>query len=199
MPLAIIFYRNKVELEIFVALIGKSSNVPVLTVFANILFLLSSKSHKCQKHDEQEFMKIADKHRYCKNLPNISGRFRVTLDHVWPLRYITLSHPCVTYLYCFCIVRSHTYTQLHNWFPREIIRSNVLVECVRYGQQCKGTAVAFRAYICSTSHIHVFSCPSFTTLHMRTFQLPEYQKGWVPTIGWTVNLTLKGCITLLQY
>ena len=131
MPLAIIFYRNKVELEIFVALIGKGFNVPVLTVFADILFLLSSKSHKCQKHDEQEFMKIADKHRYCKNLPNISGRFRVTLDHVWPLRYITLSHPCVTYLYCFCIVRSHTYTQLHNWFPREIIRSKVLVECVR--------------------------------------------------------------------
>ena len=37
LSLAIIFYRNKVELEIFVALIGKGSNVPVLTVFANIL------------------------------------------------------------------------------------------------------------------------------------------------------------------
>ena len=81
-----------------------------------VYFLLSSKSHKCQKHAEQELMKMADKHRYCKNLPNIFGRFRVTLDHVWPLRYITLSHPCVIYLYCFCIVWSykHTYTAQYN-------------------------------------------------------------------------------------
>ena len=80
-------------------------------MFGNIFctFYFPSKSHKCQKHAEQELMKMADKHRYCKNLPNIFGRFRVTLDHVWPLRYITLSHPCVIYLYCFCIVWSHIY------------------------------------------------------------------------------------------
>ena len=86
-----------------------------------VFFLLSSKSHKCQKHAEQELMKMADKHRYCKNLPNISGRFRVTLDHVWPLRYITLTNPCVIYLYCFYVVSStqNTHTSyiaisLHN-------------------------------------------------------------------------------------
>ena len=46
---------------------------------------------------------------------------RVTLDHVWPLRYITLTNPCVIYLYCFYVVSStqNTHTSyiaisLHN-------------------------------------------------------------------------------------
>ena len=98
--------RNRIVIKVFVGLIERGSFC-VLTVWQHfVYFLLSSKSHKCQKHAEQELMKMADKQRYCKNLSNIFGHFRVTLDHVWPLRYITLSHPCVIYLYCFCIVWS---------------------------------------------------------------------------------------------
>ena len=98
-------------------------------MFGNILctFYFSSKSHKCQKHAEQELMKMADKHRYCKNLPNIFGRFRVTLDHVWPLRYITLSHPCVIYLYCFCIVWSYKHTHTaHTNAQYDILHTAIL-------------------------------------------------------------------------
>ena len=96
--------KDRIVIKVFVALIERGSSSCVLTVLQHfVYFLLSSKSHKCQKHAEQELMKMADKQRYCENLPNI---FCVTLDHVWPLRYITLSQPCVIYQYCFCIVWS---------------------------------------------------------------------------------------------
>ena len=83
----------------------------VLTVCQHfVYFLLCSKSHKCQKHAEQELMKMADKHRYCKNLPIFPCNIRPCL--ALTLHYTEQSMRNISLLLLHCI-ELHTYTPNH--------------------------------------------------------------------------------------